>query len=94
MTSRSCEHCGEPILEGETGPAMPQFHRECSARLLLGSLAHALRMCGCYVPGSTLNDPPHVSKRKAAQAVLAVHRLAAEFYPPEFNAPEPPCQKQ
>jgi hypothetical protein len=78
-----CAHCEEPIRDGEEAIECPTLHIECSARLVIGSLAHVLRRCSCYVPGSTENDPPHISKRRAAQAVLAVSRLAHEFYPLE-----------
>lgn len=53
-----------PSLDGPPAP----FHRACWLRQMVGSVAHLERRCGCYVPGATELDPPHLSKRAAAEA--------------------------
>lgn len=79
----TCGHCHEPIRAGESAEVLMPLHIECAARLAIGSLAHVLRRCSCYIPGATEGDPPGVSKRNAARAAFAVHRIASQYYPPE-----------
>jgi len=42
-------------------------------RLVIGSVAHLERRCCCYVPGSTEDDPPHMTPRQAARAALVLY---------------------
>lgn len=54
------------------------IHFECAARGTLGSVGHQLRKCSCW--GGTEDDPPHMTKRQAAQAALQLaHSLANHF---------------
>lgn len=76
-----CLNCGEPVMPGETDPDlahMQNYHRECVARSVLGSVGHILGQCSCY--GGPWEDPPLMSKREAARASLALTR--AGFVPP------------
>ena len=43
-------------------------HLPCTLRQVLGSVAHLVQRCSCYVPGSTASDPPGLTRRQAAQA--------------------------
>jgi hypothetical protein len=77
-----CVHCEEPVLDGEQGFIYangPASHRECFMRQITGSVAHQLKQCSCYVPGSTCGDPPELSRREAArQAVAHYHKMLGE----------------
>jgi hypothetical protein len=66
-----CQRCNERILRGEAHPIMVQQHIECAIRGVVGSLAHLQGTCSCIVPGSEEGDPPHLTKRQAAQELWA-----------------------
>jgi hypothetical protein len=69
-----CGFCEEPIGPGEQAPGMGEpMHNECQIRLIIGSVAHIERRCGCYVAGSTASDPPHMTLRQAARAAVVLH---------------------
>jgi hypothetical protein len=51
----------------------PLAHLNCFMRQTIGSVAHQLKQCRCYVPGSTEEDPPGMTKRQAADAAVAVY---------------------
>ncbi len=72
-----CGFCGESIPRRDLVPivAGTPLHRECQFRLVVGSVAHIQRRCGCYVAGSTESDPPHMTPRQAATAAMALYRL-------------------
>ncbi|HEY1897044.1 MAG TPA: hypothetical protein VGG62_12255 [Terracidiphilus sp.] len=74
----NCTHCDEPVLPGEQHPAFPSepMHFECGVRAVVGSVAHLLRRCDCYKLGSTLGDPPNLTKREAA---VAAHTLFGQI---------------
>lgn len=72
-----CAWCEEPFVEGDEGVIIPLIHNEncvemkpyhldCHLRTVTGSLAHVLKICSCFVPGSTKEDPPDMTKREAA----------------------------
>jgi hypothetical protein len=66
-----CQWCEEPIEEAETvRPCVSviEMHRECAYRAACGSLAHLMRRCSCYVPGSCEGDPKGMTTREAAMA--------------------------
>lgn len=73
-----CMHCEEPIGpedEGflirhlcEHGSNHAPYHRECFIRGVVGSVAHQLRQCSCFVPGATCGDNPKLTKRQAAKS--------------------------
>ena len=75
MIELLCGFCGEPI----DGPECPlqgspqHLHQECGIRLVIGSVAHLERRCGCYVAGSEEGDPPHLTLRQAAHAAVTLH---------------------
>jgi hypothetical protein len=74
MTAREekkCKWCGEMV--GEKEEALENnagMHAACFIRALCGSVAHVMKRCSCYVPGSSDLDPPGLSKRKAAVASM------------------------
>jgi hypothetical protein len=74
MTTPICIHCTEPVLPNDIADFFdPDRHHECVARAVLGSVAHIEKRCGCFVPGSTENDPPGMTKREAARAAWNAH---------------------
>jgi len=70
-----CFFCEEPIEEWD---ALYRFadglatHRNCFLRQVVGSVAHQMQTCSCYVKGSTLGDPPGMTKRQAADAAVGM----------------------
>lgn len=78
----NCTHCDEPVLAGEQHPSYPAepMHLECGFRSIGGSVAHVLRRCHCFKLGSTLSDPPGLTKREAARAALALFRQIEDWY--------------
>lgn len=76
-SAQPCHWCHEPL----TGVLMrlgvgAVYHWACGLRLLFGTAAHHQRRCDCYVPGSTEDDPPGVTKRVAA--IAATQALFAQ----------------
>lgn len=65
-----CGFCEEPILPRERADG--NLHRECHLRLVVGSVAHQQRRCGCFVAGSEESDPRHMTKRQAARMALSL----------------------
>jgi hypothetical protein len=65
-----CVHCRERLVVGDEIVVMNNgemlMHRNCALRGVVGSAAHILKICSCYVPGSTESDPPELSVREAA----------------------------
>ena len=79
-----CPHCGELVLPGEADrrlKSMQNFHRECAARGVLGSVGHLLGQCSCY--GGTWEDPPLLTKRMAAKMAVALSRVILRGLVPE-----------
>lgn len=77
-----CCHCEEKIEDGDQGYIYangPAAHRNCFIRQISGSLAHILKRCGCFVPGSQEHDPPGLTKRQAANLAAEVNRRANEI---------------
>jgi hypothetical protein len=71
----TCFHCGETVLPVDDRVACangPVAHRNCFLRGVIGSVAHLLQKCRCFVPGSTLCDPEGMSRRQAADAAVLV----------------------
>jgi hypothetical protein len=65
-TDLLCVWCGEAAPE--TG-----VHQECLFRMVVGSAAHQLGECSCY--GGEREDPPHLTKREAAELALDVAQM-------------------
>jgi hypothetical protein len=63
--------CTDPLPGGDGSYIVE--HRECHLRSLIGSVAHVLKQCSCYMPGADETDPPELTKRQAA-------RLAVELW--------------
>lgn len=69
-----CDHCHERVLGNGGTPGYVAadrgelFHRNCFLRTIFGSVAHQLKTCSCYVPGSTEGDAPELTRREAADA--------------------------
>jgi hypothetical protein len=94
LTPENCEHCGEPVLPAERADNSQPFHHECMFRVLMGSVAHVLRRCSCFVPGSEESDPPFMSKRNAARAAIQTQRLVDALLDHNAaNREEPTCPK-
>lgn len=71
----TCIFCGEPVLPEEQDRWLRQTaHHECSFRAISGSAAHIEKRCSCFVPESTENDDPALTKRQAALAAVAAYR--------------------
>lgn len=73
-----CPWCDEAIAPGDNLHHMAigaPWHKECFVRSVLGSVAHQRRRCACYIPGSTENDPPGMTKREAARAAVEEARF-------------------
>lgn len=71
-----CCHCSEIIEAGDTGIMYangPVAHRNCFLRATIGSVAHIRRRCSCFVPGSTEDDPPGMTRRQAADAAVGLY---------------------
>lgn len=84
MTTLLCGFCEEPMDEKAAAAwamdAPPvrgtqPLHRECAIRLLVGSVGHLTKRCGCYVDGPGEDDPPHLTKRQAAREAVRLHGL-------------------
>jgi hypothetical protein len=78
----NCTFCDEPVLPGEEHAAFGNepMHHECGFRSIVGPVAHLLRRCHCYKLGSTLSDPPNLTKRQAALAAFALARQITQWY--------------
>ena len=69
----TCFHCGEAIVPSDDRIRCangPVAHGNCFLRCVIGSVAHLLRKCRCFVPGSILRDPEGMSRRQAADAAV------------------------
>lgn len=53
---------------------------ECGFRSVVGSAAHLLRCCSCFIAGSTSSDPPGMTKREAAHAAFTLWGLVKIWY--------------
>ncbi len=88
-----CEHCGEAIEEGNQGIELDgiepkaMFHLNCFLRQVIGSVAHQMRTCSCYVPGAHEGDPPELTLRQGAN--LAVELWAEKEKRGEHDDDEP-----
>lgn len=75
---RVCLLCEEPIRTRDMAEVTVHngerrwSHLECVGRRTFGSLGHQLGLCKCNGGPGTLDDPPGMSKRKAAQVATAV----------------------
>lgn len=77
-----CHRCKETIPAGTLfeytpcvgceGVTEAAYHYECFARGIIGSVGHLKKQCTCY--GGTMDDPPEMTKREAAQAALDLLR--------------------
>jgi hypothetical protein len=77
----ACEWCGEPVLAGERNHVgFKDMHVECGFRAVIGSVAHVLRRCSCYMSDSTLSDPPGLTKREAARAAHTLWLQVESWY--------------
>lgn len=77
-----CHWCQDLIAEGDDGVQYdngPYMHYECHMRQVIGSRAHVLGDCSCYVPGSSESDPPEMTKRQAAKAALEMWELLRDL---------------
>lgn len=77
---QTCQWCDEPIELTDSGIIMPFFdgtkstevaqHRVCHLRQIFGSVGHQNKKCSCF--GGTEEDPPHMTRRQAAEAAYAL----------------------
>lgn len=68
-----CINCDEPIEDGDQGIVYsngPVAHRNCFLRATIGSVAHQLKTCSCYIPGAPETDPPELTRREAANLAV------------------------
>jgi hypothetical protein len=72
MSAALCSWCAEAFAPGESiEPG--HVHYECGLRSVLGSVGHQRGLCSCY--GGTEEDPPHMTRRQAAQAAAGYFHL-------------------
>lgn len=75
-TQGGCPHCGERIGVAEQVVRVPLageselrvWHYECFQRTLIGSVAHQMKACRCFVAYATCGDEPALTRRQAARA--------------------------
>ena len=78
----TCNWCEEKIEAQDNGVVYshgPVAHRNCFLRQINGSVAHVLKMCSCYVPGASEDDPPELTKRESANLVVDILREKGEI---------------
>lgn len=76
--NETCNHCEEPIALGDQGVIYdngPVAHLNCFLRGIVGSVAHQLKQCGCFVKGATEGDPPELTRRQAADKAVELNFL-------------------
>ncbi len=77
----NCHWCEEPVTDADPPVnASGSLHRECAYRAACGSLAHLMRKCSCYVPGSQEGDPEGMTKREAARAAWGFGSCCRHFW--------------
>lgn len=59
----NCSHCDEELAAGQPSG---ELHRECLIRMLVGSVGHQQKRCGCY--GREDQSEAGLTRRQAAQA--------------------------
>lgn len=68
----NCEWCGEALEASEAFERAPRFHRECMIRMVLGSVEHMTRQCGCFQPAHmACEEPTGLTLREAARQSYA-----------------------
>lgn len=70
-----CFQCDELIAAEDSGVEYDEgdvAHINCHLRGFIGSAAHVLKRCACYVPGSEETDDPKLSRRKQADAAVTL----------------------
>jgi hypothetical protein len=78
-----CLHCQEEIVAGD--PILPfnngevAMHRACGLRSIIGSVAHQMKTCSCFVCGSSDGDPEGMTRREAAEAALSLWETTARL---------------
>jgi hypothetical protein len=75
--SNLCTHCEEPVFDDGDRFVFangPVAHRSCFIRTIVGSVAHQLKTCSCYVPGSTEGDADGLTRREAADAAARLFK--------------------
>jgi hypothetical protein len=76
-TDATCLFCHEHFVDGDrgwffAGPDGSAVHRECGLRMIVGGIECLKReKAGRHVVGDHEPDPPHLTKREAAQAAWA-----------------------
>lgn len=74
---QACLHCDEAFEDGDRGWFFadwfgPAVHRECGLRMVVGGIECLKREhAGTHRVGDHEPDPPHLTKREAAQAAWA-----------------------
>jgi hypothetical protein len=75
-----CPWCEESILPSELFRSLLQsgaardYHEECAVRMIVGSAAHQLQECSCFLKTGARHDPPGISKREAAKLAFDCFR--------------------
>lgn len=101
-TRAVCPHCREAIAAGEQVARAPHgadvsvWHYECFQRTLVGSVAHQMRSCRCFVAYSTCGDLPSLTVRQSAQAATRYwlrHRQAQPIRQMDLKHTPPACDR-
>jgi hypothetical protein len=81
----SCLYCNEPILDGDDGfidSVDNPFHRECLFRMVIGSVAHQMGTCPCFMGADGVDDDEDgMSPRRAAKLALDYWELSPHLGP-------------
>lgn len=85
-----CLRCEEAITAGDDGivdvTGCP-FHRACFIRMTVGSLAHQVRLCDCFIPGSVVpHEAPWMTKRQAAEEAVKFYEGEHELKPSQMRS--------
>jgi len=77
-----CLWCDEPILPGErfVDCLSGATHQECMLRQVVGSVAHQMKLCNCFIAGSKAGDPDTVTRREAARVAADLWFRFTQFH--------------
>jgi hypothetical protein len=90
-----CAYCEEELVQPphecfyET--VLLDCHEEYAVRMLVGSAAHQLKECSCFVQDGARHDPPGVSPREAAKLAFDVFKFSQRRVPHDGHGKQGPA---